>query len=43
MYAMVLCELNGDNVTCIPGKSRIFYVQRDFQKFEYEYFKFCQI
>ena len=27
VYAGVPCELNTDDVTFIPGKSRIFYVQ----------------
>ena len=32
MYASVLCELNVVDVTFIPGKSRIFFVQ----KFKFE-------
>ena len=28
VYASVLCELNSDDVTLIPRKSRIFYIQR---------------
>ena len=31
MCAIVLCELNADDVTVIPGKSRIFFVQWSFK------------
>ena len=36
VYASVLWEINAadDDVTVIPGKSRMFYVQQDFQKLE---------
>ena len=37
VYASMLCDLNADDVTFIHGKSRIFFVQCGFQKFECEY------
>ena len=37
VYANVLCEFNAADVTFIPGKSKLFYVQHGFKKLECEY------
>ena len=37
VYVSILCDLKADDVTFIHGKSRIFFIQCGFQKFEYEY------
>ena len=37
VYASVMYELKADDVTFIPGKSRIFFFQRGFQQFKCEY------